>query len=209
MKYTFLEQLIKTTPEFEGIRKELEECTETIIECYKNGGKVLVCGNGGSAADSEHIVGELLKGFMKKRPLTDKNIEELNNLAGNEFAQNLQESLPAISLVSQSGIMTAVINDLGQDVMYAQQVLGLCNENDVCIGISTSGNSVNVVNALATAKFKKAKTIALTGEKESKMSRLADVSVRVPSTSTPCIQEYHIKVYHAFCADAEEAFYKV
>ena len=180
----------------EAIRAALD----LIVDTYRRGGKVLVCGNGGSAADSEHIVGELMKGFMLKRPVSDPRIPE-------DLREGLQGSLPAISLPSQSGILSAFANDVDPQMVYAQMVYGYADEKDLVIGISTSGNSANVVNAMRVAKAVGASTLALTGEKASRLSALCDVTVRVPACETYQIQEYHLPVYHYLCAAAEACFF--
>lgn len=199
----YIAELIAENTELVPIREEIVRAAGMIADCYRAGGKVLICGNGGSAADSEHIAGELLKGFMKKRPLTETLAAKLPP----ELSERLQMSLPAVSLVSQTALMTAVINDLGSDLMYAQQVMGLGTENDILIGISTSGNAANVTNAFYAALAKGVRRIALTGEKDSKMSALADVTLQAPASSTPKVQEYHLKIYHAICAQVEESFF--
>ena len=153
-----MENLINRYPALEACRDDIENALKLIIDTYKKGGKVLVCGNGGSAADSEHIVGELMKGFMLKRTVTDERIPEY-------LRKGLQGALPAISLPSQCAILSAFINDVDPEMMYAQLVYGYSNENDVVIGLSTSGNSKNVVNAMEVAKCVGAKTVAMTGEK--------------------------------------------
>jgi len=149
--------LINRDPCLEKCKTDIVNALNLILDTYKNGGKVLVCGNGGSAADSEHIVGELMKGFMLKRPVTDKRIPE-------HLRKGLQGALPAISLPSQSAILSAFINDVEPEMMYAQLVYGYAKENDLVIGLSTSGNSKNVVNAIKVAKCVGAKTLAMTGE---------------------------------------------
>jgi len=184
----------------EVCREDIEKALELILHTYHNGGKVLVCGNGGSAADSEHIVGELMKGFLLKRPVTDERIPE-------RLRVGLQGSLPAISLPSQCAILSAFINDVDPEMMYAQLVYGYAKENDLLIGLSTSGNSKNVVNAIEVAKCMGMKTLSLTGEKESKMSALSDVTIRVPETETYKVQEYHLPVYHYLCAEVERVLF--
>ena len=159
-----------------------------------------MCGNGGSAADSEHIVGELMKGFLSKREVTDERIPE-------RLRKNLQGALPAISLPSQCAILSAFVNDVEPDMMYAQMVYGYAKENDLVIGISTSGNSKNVVNAVEVAKCVGAKTLSLTGQNESKLSELSDVTIRVPETETYKVQELHLPVYHYLCAGVEKAMF--
>ena len=192
--------LLKRYPELDFCKKEIEKALQLMIETYEKGGKILVCGNGGSASDSEHIVGELLKGFMSKRIVNDERIPE-------ELRKGLQGSLPAISLPSQCGILTAFINDVDPEMMYAQLVYGYAKENDLVIGLSTSGNSKNVVNAIEVAKCVGAKTLALTGEKESKLSELCNVTIKVPEIETYKIQELHLPVYHFLCEQTERSFF--
>lgn len=184
-------------PVLKQCSSDIEKALDLMCLVYKLNGKVLVCGNGGSAADSEHIVGELMKGFMLKRPVKDERIPE-------HLRKNLQGALPAISLPSQSAILSAFINDVEPDMMYAQLVYGYARENDLVIGLSTSGNSKNVVNAMEVAKCVGAKTLALTGEKESRLSEICDVTVRVPETETYKVQELHLPVYHFLCAQTEQ-----
>lgn len=192
--------LYERYPGLEVCKEDIEKALGMMIDTYKKGGKILICGNGGSASDSEHIVGELLKGFMLKRPVTDEQIPE-------HLRKGLQGSLPAISLPSQSAILSAFINDVDPEMMYAQLVYGYAKPEDLVIGLSTSGNSKNVVNALEVAKCVGAKTLAMTGERESKMSELSDVTIRVPETETYKVQEYHLPVYHYLCAGVEAYFF--
>ncbi len=193
--------LYEKYPALKVCREDIEKALELMLDTYRNGGKVLVCGNGGSAADSEHIVGELMKGFLSKRPVTDERIPE-------KMRGNLQGSLPAISLPSQSAILSAFINDVDPEMMYAQLVYGYAKENDLLIGLSTSGNSKNVVNAIEVARSMGMKTLSLTGEKESRMSALSDVTIRVPETETYKVQEYHLPVYHYLCAEVERVMFE-
>lgn len=195
-----MDNLLKRYPELEACRQDIENAVGLLLDTYKNGGKVLVCGNGGSAADSEHIVGELMKGFMLKRPVTDERIPE-------HLRQGLQGALPAISLPSQSAILSAFINDVEPNMMYAQLVYGYARENDLVIGLSTSGNSTNVVNAIEVAKCVGAKTLAMTGENQSKLSELCDVTVKVPETETYKVQELHLPIYNYLCAEVEKIFF--
>ena len=192
--------LYETDPALEVCREEINKALELILDTYRRGGKVLVCGNGGSAADSEHIVGELMKGFLLKRPVMDKRIPE-------RLRMGLQGSLPAISLPSQCAILSAFINDADPEMMYAQLVYGYAKENDLLIGLSTSGNSKNVVNAIEVAKCLGMKTLSLTGEKESRMSAISDVTIQVPETETYKVQEYHLPVYHYLCAEVERVIF--
>ncbi len=195
-----MEHLIKRYPALSVCKEDIKQAEKLLVDTYKHGGKVLVCGNGGSAADSEHIVGELMKGFLLKRPVADARIPEA--LRG-----KLQGALPAISLVSQSAILSAYSNDVDPDMVYAQLVYGYANEGDLVIGLSTSGNSKNVVYAQMVAKAVGAKTLSLTGEKESRLSELSDVTIRVPETETYKVQELHLPVYHYLCAAAEKTFF--
>ena len=195
-----MEELLERYPKLSVCREDIEKASRLIYDTYKNGGKVLVCGNGGSAADSEHIVGELMKGFLKKREVSDERIPE-------RLRKNMQGSLPAISLPSQCAVLSAFVNDVEPEMMYAQLVYGYAKENDLVIGISTSGNSKNVVNAVKVAKCMGVKTLSLTGEKESKLSGLSDVTVKVPETETFKVQELHLPVYHYLCAYVENMLF--
>lgn len=195
-----MEQLIERYPILSQCRESIAAALKLMIETYKNGGKVLVCGNGGSAADSEHIVGELMKGFLSHRKVSDDRIPK-------SLSKYLQGALPAISLPSQCAILSAFINDVEPDMMYAQLVYGYAREGDLVIGLSTSGNSGNVVNAVEVAKCVGARTLALTGEKESKLSEMATVTIRVPETETYKVQELHLPVYHYLCAETEKEMF--
>lgn len=192
--------LYERYPALEVCKKDIEKALSMMVETYKKGGKILICGNGGSASDSEHIVGELLKGFKSKRKVTDERVPE-------HLRKGLQGSLPAISLPSQSAILSAFINDVDPEMMYAQLVYGYAKEEDMVIGLSTSGNAKNVANAIEVAKCMGAKTLALTGAAESRMSELSDVTIRVPETETYKVQEYHLPVYHYLCAEVEKVFF--
>lgn len=192
--------LYERYPALQSCKDSIEAALQLLIETYRNGGKVLICGNGGSAADSEHIVGELLKGFMSKRPVTDERIPEA-------LRAELQGSLPAISLPSQCAILTAYCNDVSPEMMYAQLAYGYGKEGDLLIALSTSGNAANVAKAAEVARCIGVKTVALTGAKESKLSALATVTVQVPETETYKVQELHLPVYHYLCAETEKAFF--
>ena len=195
-----MENLFVRYPALKSCEEKIKIALDLMIKTYENGGKILVCGNGGSAADCEHIVGELMKGFRLKRPVNDERIPE-------EIRNKLQGALPAISLPSQISVLSAFINDEDPEMMYAQLVYGYANKNDLVIGISTSGNSKNVVNALRVAESLGVKTVALTGEKPSKLSAMCDVTINVPSSETFEIQEYHLPVYHYLCAEIEKYFF--
>ena len=195
-----MEELLKRYPALSECKEDISAARGLIIDTYKNKGKILVCGNGGSAADSEHIVGELMKGFMSKRPVYDERIPE-------RLRKNLQGALPAISLPSQTAVLSAFINDVAPDMMYAQLVYGYADKNDLVIGISTSGNSENIVNAVETAKAVGAKALSLTGKRMSRLSEISDITIKVPETETYKVQEYHLPVYHYLCAEAEKYFF--
>lgn len=193
-------ELMNRYPQLEGCKESIEKLANMMIDTYKAGGKILVCGNGGSCADSDHIVGELMKGFMLPRTVSDERIPE-------QIRPYLQGALPAISLSAHSAVLTAFMNDVEPAMVYAQMVYGYAKENDLFIGISTSGNSGNVVHAATVAKALGIKTAALTGEKESKLSELCDVTVKVPEKQTFKVQELHLPVYHYLCAAIEKHFF--
>lgn len=205
-----LTDLFKRYPKLERCSGEILQAHEALVESYNRGGTLLVCGNGGSAADADHIVGELMKGFMKKRPLSPSVHDQFSQLEPEVSAylsEHLQQPLPAISLGSQSALQTAFANDVAPDLAFAQSVLGYGREGDVFIGISTSGNSRNVYYAACTAKSRGLKTIGLTGEEGGRLKDVCDVMIRVPETSTPLVQELHLPVYHALCEAVEDHFF--
>lgn len=195
-----MHNLTERYPALKKIEGDIRKALELIIAVYESGGKVLVCGNGGSAADSEHIVGELMKGFILKRNVHDERIPE-------ELRCKLQGALPAISLPSQSAILSAYINDVDPEMMYAQLVYGYARENDLVIGLSTSGNSKNIVNALTVANAVGAKTLAMTGASGGALAKIADALIALPESETYKIQEYCLPVYHYLCAETEKHFF--
>ena len=202
------DKLFEDYPAISTCKSSVENVYKILCDTYKNGGKILVCGNGGSAADCEHIVGELMKGFHLPRKLTAEDEKAFSDLPdGLKIADGLQKGLPAISLVSHTGLMTAFLNDCDPELLFAQQVYVYMKNQDVLIALSTSGNSKNVVNACITAKALKGKTIAITGENESKLSAVSDVTIKLPSEDTAEIQEYTLPVYHCICAMLEEEFF--
>lgn len=204
-----LENLFKRYSSLETVKNDILRAFEIISDAYGNGGKLFVCGNGGSAADSEHIVGELMKSFKKTRPI-DGELKRSLLLTGNDgkyVADNLEGALPAISLTSHIALTTAYMNDREPDMTFAQQLSGLGKKGDALICISTSGNSKNCVNASVVAKAMGISVIGLTGLRESKISEKSDVSIRVPETETYKVQELHLPVYHALCAMLEEEFF--
>lgn len=198
-------ELFERYPQLSCVKEDAEAVFEIIKETYIKKGKLLVCGNGGSAADSAHIVGELMKGFMLNRQLPESEKKKFKN---KEIADGLQGALPAISLVGESALMTAFCNDCNPDLVFAQQVYGLMNENDTLLCLSTSGNSRNVVAAAETARVKGGKIVSIVGEKGGKLSELSDATVKLPSQITPEIQEYTLPVYHTICAMLESEFFQ-
>jgi D-sedoheptulose 7-phosphate isomerase len=208
---SILHNLLQQYPPLEVCRESMVKAFELIRQCYTEQGKLLICGNGGSAADAEHIAGELMKGFLLKRNLPERERAELAKAFPQEWQylyDNLQGALPAIPLVSHTALMTAYINDVKPEMVFAQQVYGYGQAGDVLIGISTSGNSSNVVNAIKVATAFGIKTIGLTGFAGGLMQDLCQVSIQVPATETFKVQEYHLPVYHALCAMIEAEFFE-
>lgn len=207
----YIKELIERYPALAICEKDIRAAASAIIDSYKAGGKLIVAGNGGSAADSDHITGELLKSFVKKRKPEQKFLDALSAIdsdTGSYLSDKLQGSLPAIALTNNSALMTASLNDVDGNVLFAQQVMGFGKKGDVFLGISTSGNSKDVIYALAVAKALGVKTIALTGKTGGKCKELADISIVVPENETFKIQELHLPVYHALCLTIEEYFWK-
>ena len=204
------EELFIRYPVLEPIKQDIAKSYEIICECYKRGGKILICGNGGSAADAEHIVGELMKGFIMRRELTDKQKEAFKQIEnGEHIASQFQGALPAIALTAHSGLNTAFSNDVAADMVFAQQVWGYAYSSpDVLIALSTSGNSVNVVNAVKTACALGIESIGITGDAASALSTLCSVCIRLPEEETYKIQELTLPVYHALCAMVEATYFK-
>ena len=204
-----LSNMLKRYPVLSVCESDIQKAFKLIKESYHNGGKLLVCGNGGSAADSGHIVGELMKGFMLRRVLPTDIQQKIKESAphGDYISQNLQGALPAISLVSEAPLISAYANDVTADMVFAQQVYGHARVGDCLICISTSGNAKNVLYAAETAKVMGMKTIALTGKSGGELKQACDVSICVPSAVTPEVQEYHLPVYHTLCMMLEEEFF--
>ncbi len=206
-----IKELAARYPGLSGCAAEIEKAAGLIIECCKNGHTLYTCGNGGSAADSDHIVGELMKGFLKKRPVSAEfraKLAEAYPEQADFLAKNLQCGLPAVSLHSQSALLTAFANDVDASMMYAQNIFALGRPDDILIAISTSGNSKNVVNAARIAKMIGVTVISLTGAKPCALDDLADCAIHVGDTETYRVQELHLPVYHWLCAHVEEEFYK-
>lgn len=205
-----LNRLIDRYPKLIVCREDIWKAYQILEAAYSSGRKLLVSGNGGSASDSEHIVGELMKEFkLKRRVFSDQAsaLRTVDQELGSVLAENLQGALPAISLTGHSSLTTAFMNDALPELVFAQQVNGYGREGDVYLGISTSGNSKNVLYAAVNAKAKGLKVIGLTGAKESKLMKYADVCIRVPESETYKIQELHLPVYHCLCLMLEERFF--
>ena len=214
--YAAADTLIARYPALESCAADIRAAIAALCACYRAGGKLIVCGNGGSAADAEHIVGELMKGFLLPRHLDENILAKLHEACDatdpmtiDYFMQNLQGALPAISLPSQLAISTAFSNDQAPDLTFAQQVLGLGKPADVLLGITTSGNSANVLYAFRMAKALGLTTIALTGASGGKCvtGGYADIVIKAPDDETYKIQEYHLPIYHTLCIAVEEEFF--
>ena len=188
-----------------AIREPLRECIALLCECFEKGGQLLVCGNGGSCADADHIVGELVKAFKLNRPLTEPFVKGLREQGhdGALLAEHLQGGLPAINLAAHSALLTAVVNDLGGEYIYAQQTAVYGREGDVLLGVSTSGNAKDVLYAGLAAKAKGMKTIGLTGKNGGKMENQFDIILHADAEATEYIQDIHSAIYHAICACVE------
>ncbi len=205
-----LSLLFERYPVLQACEKELRSALDLLVASYQGGNKLLVCGNGGSAADSEHIVAELMKGFLKPRPISSAHtaqIEAADKTEGMAIALRLQGALPAISLAAPVALTSAIANDVDFEMIFAQQVYGLGRPGDVVLGISTSGNSRNVSNAVIVAKALGLRTLVLTGRSGGTLAPLADVSIKVPADEIAAIQELHLPVYHWLSTELEEIFF--
>lgn len=212
MEYN-VDDLLKRYPELEPCKESINKAYKILENAYENNNKLLVAGNGGSCSDSEHIVGELMKGFISKRELSDEFKKELCNVdseIGKSLSEKLQSPLMAIALTNHQALNTAFINDVpqGGDFAFAQQILGYGQKGDVFLAITTSGNSKNIINACVVAKAKGLKIIGLTGKNGGKLKDFADVSIIVPSNETFMIQELHLPIYHCLCLMLENHFFK-
>ena len=203
-------ELLERYPQLDCCKEEIKKAAEAIIACYENGGKVLLCGNGGSCADCDHIVGELMKGFLLKRPMSDgqkakmrDNFERIDE----DMLSKLQCGLPAISLPSITALGSAFCNDVDPDLVYAQSTFALGKKGDILIGLSTSGNAKNVNAAAEVARATGITVIGMTGQKGGKLYGNADICIRVPENETFKIQELHLPVYHYLCAEVEDHFF--
>lgn len=205
-----IDLLVKRYPILEVAKEDIMNAYLIMEECYENDGKLLVAGNGGSAADSEHIVGELMKRFKKPRPVSPeyaKKLIKVDPKRGDVLAKNLECSLMAIPLVTHEALSTAYINDVDGLGVFAQQLFGFGRPGDVFLGISTSGNSKNIMNATVVARASNIKVIGLTGAKGGELATVADVVVKVPETETYMIQELHLPIYHCWCLMLEDRFF--
>ena len=208
----YLDELIERYPALSACKVEIETAIRALSQCYAAGGKLLVCGNGGSAADADHIVGELMKGYLKPRPLSEDlraRLRAADPALGPALAECLQGALPAVNLTAGSALLSAFANDVRPDLAYAQAAFGHGRNGDVLLGISTSGKASNVRSALVVGRAVGMTTIGLTGRggPSSEMARLCDILISVPATRTFEVQELHLPVYHCICAAVEERFF--
>jgi D-sedoheptulose 7-phosphate isomerase len=205
-----LEDLVVRNPELGASKKDISKAFELLKNSYGNKGKLLICGNGGSAADSDHIVGELMKRFSIPRAIPEELKTKLENNFGEQgkyMASRLEGSLPAISLNGHNALSSAFANDVDAQLIYAQQVVGYGNKEDILMGISTSGNAKNVVAAMIVAKAKGMKVLGLVGRDGGEFNKYCDVLINVGGNSTPQIQELHLPVYHVLCQTLEYHFF--
>ena len=197
-------ELLMRYPCLEAVIDSIDAAAQMMVDTYKNGGTVLVCGNGGSCADSDHIVGELMKGFLSLRPMSEEQKSSMSDILDEDILSKLQRGIPAISLPAQSAVISAYANDVDPELVYAQLVFGYGKKQDMLIGLSTSGNSKNVVAAAKVARAMGIKTLALTGARDSRLSELCDVTVKAPEIETFKVQELHLPIYHYLCAYVEK-----
>jgi len=205
-----IDLLIERYPVLEACKEDIISGYELLEECYTNGGKLLIAGNGGSAADAEHIAGELMKRFKTPRPIPNELKERLikiDPVRGENLSKNLERPLMAIPLVAHEALTTAYINDVDGLGVFAQQLYGFGKKNDVFLGISTSGNSQNVMSATVVARALGIKVLGLTGELGGELNMVSNVCVKVPETETYRIQELHLPVYHCWCLMLEDHFF--
>lgn len=206
-----IDTLVSRFPELESLSVDLYSAFCCIRDAYQSGNKLLLCGNGGSAADADHIVGELMKAFLLKRPLDGACQKNLMSVCDADQAadlfSHLQGGLPAISLAAQTALCTAVGNDIGYAFVFAQQVMALGKKGDVFLGLSTSGCAANVVNAAITAKAIGMSVIGMTGRTGGSLRRFCDICLCAPADATYLIQELHLPIYHALCAMIEREFF--
>ena len=202
--YQIINELVERYPQLEDCVSDIGRAFDVITEAYKQDAMLYICGNGGSAADAEHMVGELMKSFYFRRPVQEGFIREVNDPY---IANNLEGALRAIALTGSGSLATAFANDVAPDLVFAQQVYGYGRPGDVLMGISTSGNSTNILHALKVARTKEMKTIGLSGQSGGDMAALCNVCIRVPEEETYKVQELHLPVYHALCRMLESHFF--
>jgi len=206
----YLDLLNAKHPELSGMKESIKEAAEIIIKTYNAGCKLLICGNGGSSSDSDHLVGELMKSFEIKRPLDisfKKRLAQISGDLGKYIGEKLEHGLPAISLSSHTALITAICNDIDPDLVFAQQIIGYGMEKDALIAISTSGNSKNVINACITAKAMNITVIGITGRSGGSMKGYCDILINVPEEMTASDHELQLPVYHTICRIVEDYFY--
>ncbi|MBE76308.1 MAG: phosphoheptose isomerase [Candidatus Marinimicrobia bacterium] len=206
-----LDRTIERHPLLDISKKSIIQAFDLLNTCFVNKNKLLICGNGGSSSDSDHIVGELMKSFFYDRTLSDEDklkLEETSPKIGKYLSENLQPALRSISLSAHNALNTAIANDIDSNLIFAQQVIGYGDQGDVLLGISTSGHSENIINAIITAKAMGLKTIGLTGKKGGKLKQICDVTICANAEQTPDIQELHLPIYHTICAMLEFEFFK-
>ena len=204
--FNYIDDLVKRYPALEHLAEDIRGAVDKMLECYKNGGKILICGNGGSAADAEHISGELLKGFIAKRKTEGAELAKLSTALGSD-AEKLQKGIPAIPLTSLTSVLSAFANDVDAELVFAQLTYALGKPGDVLVCLSTSGNSRNVAAAAKVAREMGITTVALTGESGGILGRICDVTLAVPEHETYKVQEYHLPIYHAICAELERILF--
>lgn len=207
-----IKKLISRYPDLAVCKADIEKAYQILVRCFESGNKLLVAGNGGSCADSQHIVGELMKGFKLQRKCSEEFAQKLKSIdliRGDELAEKLQGGLPTIALTDHQSLNTAFINDVSNGGLfsYAQQVYGFGKKGDVFLGISTSGNSKNVMNAVVVAKAIGMTVVGLTGQSGGELAKNADVTIKAPETETYMIQEFHLPIYHCLCLMLEEKFF--
>lgn len=209
-QYRYIDELVRRYPMLENLKREIMDSYEIMAECFSNHGKLLIAGNGGSAADCEHIAGELMKRFKLPRPVPasfSQKLQEIDSVRGKALAENLERSLMAIPLVAHEALTTAYINDVDGLGVFAQQLFGYGKAGDVFLGISTSGNSQNIMNAAVVAKALEIKIVGLTGRDGGELAGIADITVKVPEKETYKVQELHLPIYHCWCMMLEQAFF--
>lgn len=207
-----IDVLIDRYPQLTEIKPDIIDAFFVIQECYENDGKLLIAGNGGSAADSEHIAGELMKRFETPRPVPEEfgeKLKEIDPVRGEDLAKNLERGLMAIPLVAHEAMTTAYINDVDGYGVFAQQLYGFGRKGDVFLGISTSGNSNNILSATVVARALEIKVIGLTGKDGGELAKVSDVSIIVPENRTYMIQELHLPIYHCLCLMLESRFFQL